>query len=220
MPRVLVCDDDPAQLSALSVLLEAAGFEVSTAATGTEALVRWRASRPDLVICDFHMPAGGLDLVKAVSSEAGIPTIVLSADHQESVKVAALDAGADDYITKPFGAGELLARARVALRRTADPAQEIRAGALTLRESDLTARMGGVSVHLTPTEFNLCKTLAVRDGFVATGDLLAAVWGPAYQTELDYVRIYVRRIRQKLEGIGLVDAIENQPGLGYRFTAG
>jgi two-component system KDP operon response regulator KdpE len=148
-----------------------------------------------------------------------VPTIVLSADHQESVKIAALDAGADDYVTKPFTAGELLARVRAALRRIGTGEDEVKAGRLTLRPSDLTAWFDERSIALTPTEFELCKALATRPGFVTTGDLLHAVWGPAYRTELDYVRIYMRRVRQKLEEIGFADPIESRQGQGYRLRS-
>jgi two-component system KDP operon response regulator KdpE len=161
-----------------------------------------------------------MELVKAISRETSIPVIVLSADNEESVKVAALDAGAEDYITKPFAAAELLARVRVALRRTTRESGPITVGAMTLSETDMSASIGAASVKLTPTEFDLLKVMALKEGFVTTVDLLNDVWGPAYRTELDYVRVYVRRLRAKFESIGFLNAIESRPGLGYHLTLG
>jgi two-component system KDP operon response regulator KdpE len=202
------------------MLLEASGYVVATTASTAETLDRWPRTHPDLVLVDLHMPGGGMELVKAITRETSIPVIVLSADDQESVKVAALDAGAEDYITKPFGAAELLARIRVALRRTARDTRPIEVGAMSLSEANLTASVGDTSVTLTPTEFDLLKVMALKEGFVTTADLLNDVWGPAYKTELDYVRVYIRRLRAKLESLGAVNPIESRPGLGYRLTVG
>jgi two-component system KDP operon response regulator KdpE len=201
-------------------LLEASGYAVETTGSAAETLDRWPRTHPDLVLVDLHMPGGGMELVKAISRETSIPVIVLSGDNQESVKVAALDAGAEDYITKPFAAAELLARVRVALRRSSRDPGPITVGAMTLSEADLSASVGDASVKLTPTEFDLLKVMALKEGFVPTADLLNDVWGPAYRTELDYVRVYIRRLRGKLEGLGIVNAIESRPGLGYRLDLG
>jgi two-component system KDP operon response regulator KdpE len=160
-----------------------------------------------------------MELVKAISKDTSIPVIVLSADNQEAAKVAALDAGAEDYITKPFAASELLARVRVALRRTARDSKLIQVGSLTLSETDFSASAASATVKLTPTEFDLLKAMALKEGFITTTDLLNDVWGPAYRTELDYVRVYVRRLRSKLDTLGLPNAIESRPGLGYRLIA-
>lgn len=217
MSTILVADDDSALRETLSTLLVASGYEVESVSTGAEALSRWPRIRPDLLIADLHMPDGGLRLVEQVSRNGSIPVIVLSADDQESVKVAALDAGAEDYVTKPFSAAELLARVRVALRRRPPANEPLTVGRLTLTEANLSATVGSDSVSLTPTEFDLLQVMATGNGFVATADLLASVWGPAYRTEHEYVRIYVRRLRAKLDRLGLSDAIESRPGLGYRL---
>jgi two-component system KDP operon response regulator KdpE len=218
LPTILIADDDAALLSAVAMLLEASGYEVELTGSGAETLDRWPRVHPDLVIVDLHMPGGGMELVRTISQGTSIPVIVLSADSQEEVKVAALDAGAEDYITKPFSAAELLARVRVALRRASPDAESISIGGLTLSETEMSASAGTASIKLTRTEFDVLSVLARSDGFVATSDLLNDVWGPAYRSELDYVRVYVRRLRAKLESLGLVDAIESRPGLGYRLS--
>ena len=159
-----------------------------------------------------------MELVTAISSHTSTPVIVLSGDVDESVKVAALDAGAEDYVTKPFSAAELLARVRVALRRIEPGTKAITVGELTLSEPELTASAGKGSVKLTPTEFDLLRAMALADSFVATNDLLNQVWGPAYRTEQEYVRVYIRRLRGKLDSLGLTNAIESRPGLGYRLV--
>jgi two-component system KDP operon response regulator KdpE len=218
LPTVLIADDDPSLLEVVSVVLHASGYEVETTASTAETLNRWPRSRPDLVIVDLHMPGDGMELVRAISKSTSIPVIVLSADHQEEVKVAALDAGAEDYITKPFTAAELLARVRVALRRVARESEPITRGPLTLSETDRTASTDTASVALTATEFDLLKKLALTYGFITTVDLLKEVWGPAYSTEHEYVRAYIRRIRTKLDTLGLPQVIESRPGLGYRLN--
>jgi two-component system KDP operon response regulator KdpE len=216
---ILIVDDDPALREAVSMLLEASGYVVHGMTSGAETLERWPRLHPDLVIVDLHMPGGGIELVRRISKDTSVPVIVLSGDDEEDVKVSALDAGAEDYITKPFSAAELLARIRVALRRTPTDGQAIVFGALTLLEAELSASTGSNTVKLTPTEFELLKTMALRQGFVSTGDLLVTVWGPAYRTEADYVRVYVRRVRTKLDSLGLINAIESHPGLGYRLVS-
>lgn len=217
MPTVLIADDDRSLLSAVETLLEASGYSVEATSSGAETLDRWPRTHPDLVIVDLHMPGGGLDLVKTIAKDTSVPVMVLSADDQEEVKVAALDAGAEDYVTKPFSAAELLARIRVVLRRVGKPDEDIEVGPLTLSPPTRSVTANGQSVALTPTEFDLLRTLAGSAGFITTADLLAEVWGPAYQTEQEYVRAYVRRLRSKLDAIGVVDLIESRPGLGYRL---
>lgn len=220
MPTVLIADDDRAFLRTIATLLEAAGYQAVTAESLVEALDRFPRVHPDLVIADLHMPGGGMRLVEALAAHTAVPVMVLSGDHDEAVKVRALDAGAEDYVTKPFAAGELLARVRVMLRRRGRTGADIAAGALTLLPSSLSVRGPGGTSELTPTEFELLRVLARNDGFVTTGDLLAEVWGPAYSREQEYVRAYVRRVRAKLATIGLEDAIESRPGSGYRLTTG
>lgn len=218
MPTVLIADDDPALLDAVCMLLEAAGYEVEATRSAAEILDRWPRAHPDVLIVDLHMPGGGIELVRRISNAATIPVIVLSADSQEEVKVAALDAGAEDYVTKPFSAAELLARIRVALRRIEPQGEELKVGHLRLSPQTRSASSGGQTVAFTPTEFDVLQTLAKAPGFVTTVELLAEVWGPAYHTEQEYVRAYVRRLRTKLETIGLPDLIESRPGLGYRMS--
>jgi two-component system KDP operon response regulator KdpE len=220
LPTILIADDDPGLLDTVSLLLEASGYEVHIASSANETVVQWPRVHPDLVIVDLHMPGGGVDMIRRISLDTSIPVIVLSGDVQEHVKVAALDAGAEDYITKPFSAAELLARVRVALRRTSRDSLPITIGALTLSDSNLTASVGGAAVKLTPTEFDLMKAMALAGGFVATIDLLNEVWGPAYRTELEYVRVYIRRLRAKLDELGLPNFIESRPGVGYRLNVG
>ena len=220
LPTILISDDDPGLLDTVSMLLEASGYEVHTARSAPEALDRWPRVHPDLVIVDLHMPGGGIDLVETITRRTSTPVIVLSGDVDEAVKVAALDAGAEDYVTKPFSAAELLARVRVALRRTDPGTNPITVGELTLSEVDLTAATGNESVKLTPTEFDLLKAMASSDSYVSTHELLNQVWGPAYRTELEYVRVYIRRLRGKLDSIGLTNVIVSRPGLGYRLAVG
>jgi two-component system KDP operon response regulator KdpE len=218
VPTVLIADDDPALLETVSTLLQAMGYEVETTTSTAETLNRWPRSHPDLLIVDLHMPGDGMKLVKTISNHTSIPVIVLSADHQEEIKVAALDAGAEDYITKPFTAAELLARVRVALRRVARDTEPITIGPLTLSAADRTVTTGTGSVSLTPTEYDLLKTLTLREDFLTTDVLLKDVWGPSYSAEHEYVRAYIRRLRNKLDTLGLSKAIESRPGLGYRLT--
>jgi len=219
LPTILIADDDPSLLGTVSMLLEASGYSVEATGSGAATLDRWPRVHPDLVIVDLHMPGGGMELVRAIAKDTSVPVMVLSADDQEKVKVAALDAGAEDYVTKPFSAAELLARIRVVLRRGSRLEEEIEVGALKLSPQSQSMEANGQRIPLSPTEFDLLRTLASSDGFVSTSDLLANVWGPAYQTEHEYVRAYVRRIRSKLEAIGLVDVIESRAGLGYRLRS-
>jgi two-component system KDP operon response regulator KdpE len=217
VPKVLIADDDATLLEAISTLLGAAGFEVETATSAAELLTRWPRAHPAVVIVDLHMPGGGVDLVKRLSASSQLPVLVLSADNREEVMVAALDAGAEDYVTKPFSASELLARIRVVLRRGGSPEERTRIGPLDISGSSSSVSAGPRSVALTPTEMELLRAIAAGNGFVSTAELLAKVWGPAYHTEHEYVRAYVRRLRGKLDEIGQGDIIESRPGLGYRL---
>lgn len=198
------------------MLLEASGYTVEATRSAAEILDRWPRTHPDVLIVDLHMPGGGMELIRRITRATSVPLMVLSADDQEEVKVAALDAGAEDYVTKPFAAGELLARIRVVLRRASQPHDEMDFGPLRLSPQTSSVTANGQTVSLTPTEFDLLRRLVSSDGFVSTSDLLADVWGPAYHTEQEYVRVYVRRLRAKLDAIGLADLIESRPGLGYR----
>lgn len=216
MTTVLIADDDPAFRETMTTLLEASGYIVVAVGSVAEALGRFSRVHPDALIVDLHMPGEGMRLVESVAASTSVPVIVLSADDQEAVKVAALDAGAEDYVTKPFSASELLARLRVVLRRGGVEAV-IEAGSLQLSTPSHTVSRYDQTVALTPTEFDLLRALAAAPGFVATSHLLSEVWGPAYHHEHEYVRVYVRRLRAKLSRLGLSDAIESRPGLGYRL---
>lgn len=218
MPTVLIADDDPAFLFAVTTLLDASGYSVDTAGTLAEALDRFPRSHPDVVIVDLHMPGNGMRLVEAFAADTAVPVMVLSGDHEEAVKVAALDAGAEDYVTKPFSAAELLARIRVMLRRGGRTDEPISVGSITLAPRSLSVAAPGGTVALTPTECEVLRVLATVPGFVTTAELLSGVWGPSYRREQEYVRAYIRRLRIKLRGIGAADAIESRPGSGYRLT--
>jgi two-component system, OmpR family, KDP operon response regulator KdpE len=222
--RVLVVDDEPQILRGLTVVLRSAGFQVAQAATKHEALDAVAVRPPDVIILDLVLPDGnGVEVCEEVRRWSTLPIIVLSAVGDEREKVRALDAGADDYVTKPFGTEELTARIRAVLRRRepgdgADPV--VRVGGVTI---DLAARRvtrDGEDVHLTPIEFDLLRVLAVHRGKLVTHrTLLREVWGAAYGDETHYLRVHVAHIRRKLERdparpeIVLTDA-----GVGYRLA--
>jgi two-component system KDP operon response regulator KdpE len=217
---VLIADDDQALTTALTTLLEASGYEVRSAATTDEVLNLWPRAHPDLLVVDLHMPGDGLELVRKVREESSVPMLVLSADHREEMKVAALDAGADDYVEKPFAAAELLARVRASLRRGGIVGEFVTVGRLILDAAVRSASIGDQTVSLTTTEYDVLKLLASSDSFFPTEDILHRVWGPNYQDEREYVRAYIRRIRAKLTELGGAAEIESKPGLGYRLTVG
>jgi two-component system, OmpR family, KDP operon response regulator KdpE len=223
MTRILVVDDEPQMLRALSANLRARGYEVDPAATGEAALTRAARDHPDLVLLDLGLPGmDGVEVVRGLRGWTEVPVIVLSARHEESSKVAALDAGADDYVTKPFGMDELLARLRAALRRSVPGPEE----ALVETDSftvDLVAKQvlrDGAPVRLTPTEWAIVEVLARNPGRLVTQRLLLQqVWGPSYETETNYLRVYMAQIRAKLEP----DAARprhflTEPRMGYRFV--
>jgi len=222
--HVLVVDDEPQILRGLKVILRSAGFQVAQAATKREALDAVAVRPPDVMILDLVLPDGsGVEVCEEVRRWSTLPIIVLSAVGDEREKVRALDAGADDYVTKPFGTEELTARIRAVLRRrdTGDGADPVvRVGPVTI---DLAARRvtrDGEEVHLTPIEFDLLRVLAVHRGKLVThARLLREVWGPGYGEETHYLRVHVAHIRRKLERdparpeIVLTDA-----GVGYRLA--
>jgi two-component system KDP operon response regulator KdpE len=225
-PSILVVDDEPAILRALRTNLAAHGYHVSTAADGSEAMEQLERARPDLIVLDLNLPdADGTEIVKRIRERGPTPVIVLSAREGERDKVAALDAGADDYVTKPFGADELLARIRAALRRLAGPAGAedgvFAAGDLRvdLQRREVTVR--GERVHLTPTEYDLLKAfLRYPDRVLTDRMLLQQVWGTQYASESHYLHVYVARLRKKLEpGSPTPGMIRTEPGVGYRFVA-
>ena len=200
---MLVCDDERQILRALRVLLKEADFEVTTAETAQEALDAVTMRPPDAAILDLILPDGnGVDICRSIREWSEMPIIVLSAVGDESEKVRALEAGADDYVTKPFGPDELIARLRAALRRTgAAPAEPVlRADGLELDQAAHRVTVGGEEVHLTPIEFDLLRALMRNRGRLMTHRmLLREVWGPAYEDDTQVLRVHVANLRRKIE---------------------
>jgi len=220
--RVLVIDDDPSLLRALTISLGARGYVVTGARTGEEGLDRMAHWHPDLVLVDLGLPGiDGVEVIRGIRGWSAVPVLVLSARHQSISKVEALDLGADDYVTKPFGMDELLARLRAALRRApgADQDPHVEAEGFTV---DLDARRvvrDGVQVHLTPKEWELVSVLVRNPGrLVSQRQLLHDVWGPEYDTETEYLRVLMGRVRRKLEpDHSHPRHFITEPGMGYRF---
>jgi two-component system KDP operon response regulator KdpE len=219
---ILVVDDEPQILRALQTSLRGAGYEVFTAATAAAALAEAAARRPDAVILDLILPDGsGTEVCRELRAWSTVPVIVLSAVGEESEKVAALDAGADDYVTKPFGIDELLARLRAALRR-ADPVTEpvVVIGALRIDLEKRAVSSGGEHVQLTPHEFDLLALLARNPGKLLTHTaILREVWGPQYGRESHYLHVYVSQLRRKIEPDPTRPRyLITEPGAGYRLV--
>ena len=221
--RVLCVDDDIAILRALAANLKARGFIVDVATTGEEALRLAVDNAPDLVVLDLGLPGmSGIDVIHGLRGWTSLPIIVLSARDSEHDKIAALDAGADDYVTKPFGMGELLARARAALRRVtptdSPPIVETDAFVIDLASKRVTLS-NGHSPHLTPTEWHLVEVLVRNAGKLVTSRaLLQEVWGPAYGSETNYLRVHMAHVRRKLEAVpGNPRHFLTEVGMGYRF---
>jgi two-component system KDP operon response regulator KdpE len=224
-PLVLVVDDEPPIRRFLRATLSTRGFRVVEATTAGEALEKLAASPPDVVLLDLGLPdRDGLDVLIELRGWSAVPVIVLSARHQERDKVAALDAGADDYLSKPFGTDELLARMRVALRHAARPggvSPVYRAGDLVVDLESRLVTVRGTEVHLTPHEFKLLTMLVRNAGRVLTHrQLLREVWGPEYGDENHYVRVYMAQLRRKLEADPARPRyLRSEPGVGYRLIA-
>lgn len=224
MSAILVVDDESQILRAIRTALSASGYEVVTASTGQEALAQAMAVEPDLVILDLGLPdMDGTDVVKQIREWSDVPVIVLSVREGQQDKVRALDAGADDYITKPFAVGELLARMRAARRRATGPKEE-RPRTLTFDSLavDLERRLvsrEGEPVHLTRTEYGLLEAMVTNPGKLLTHEwLLRRVWGPGYHDESHYLRVYIRQLRQKLgDDATSPRFIGTEPGVGYRW---
>ncbi len=220
--RILVVDDEPQFLRALQTNLRGAGYDVATATTAQEALTAAGLQPPEAIILDLLLPDGrGTDVCRELRGWTQAPIILVSAVGEEAEKVAALDAGADDYVTKPFAIDELLARLRAVLRRV-EPA-----GAPVLEIGDLvvdlekhSVTMAGEPVHLTPHEFDLLRLLARHEGKLLTHTaILREVWGPAYQRESSYIHVYVSQLRRKLEpDPSRPSYILTEPGVGYRLV--
>lgn len=222
--RVLVCDDEPQILRALRVVLGGAGFEVIPAATGEEALDLASVKPPEAAIIDLVLPdIDGVEVCRRLREWTEMPILVLSAVGDESEKVRALNAGADDYITKPFGSDELIARLGAALRRAGKGPGEplIEADGLEIDLAAHTVRRDGEVVHLTPTEFELLRALATERGRLMThATLLREVWGPAYEDDTQVLRVHIANLRKKLEPEPARPRyVTTDPGIGYRFAA-
>jgi two-component system, OmpR family, KDP operon response regulator KdpE len=221
---VLVMDDEAALLRALQINLGARGYEVATAFDGTAGLTTMAHHPADVVIVDLGLPdMDGADVIRGIRGWSTAPIIVLSARGEEAQKVHALDAGADDYITKPFGMDELLARLRAATRRavpgTDQPVIATADFIIDLAAKRVTRTIDNVEVRLTPTEWQLLELLARNRGRLITGQqLLRDVWGPAYKTETHYLRVYIAQLRRKLEpNPAQPRYLITEPGMGYRF---
>jgi two-component system, OmpR family, KDP operon response regulator KdpE len=223
MTRILVVDDDRQLLRALRITLAARRYDVTIAADGASGLAAASRTRPDLVILDLGLPdMDGVTVVEGIRGWSSVPIIVLSARHSEAAKVDALDAGADDYVTKPFGMDEVLARIRAALRRAA-PAPEapvITTDAFTIDLATKRVTTPAGDVRLTPTEWHLLEVLARHPGrLVGHKQLLQEVWGPRYETETNYLRVHVANLRRKLEPDPAKPRyLITEPGIGYRFN--
>ena len=224
--NILVVDDEPQITRVLKTTLSSQGYGVRTASDGDEASQMLKEWTPDLVITDLRMPnVGGLELCRLIRTKSRIPIIVLSVKGEERMKVEALDAGADDYVTKPFGVHELLARVRAALRRAAAPEQteeRIEAGDFRIDIPTRSVRVRDREVHLTPKEFDLLTYLARHAGRVLTHrNLLAAVWGGNSVEQPEYLRVFVGHLRKKLEPDEAAPRyILTEPWVGYRFEPG
>jgi two-component system KDP operon response regulator KdpE len=223
LPRILVVDDEPQIHRFLAPALEAAGYAPLRALTAADGLRQVAERAPDLVLLDLGLPdMDGLQAIPRLRAFSAVPVIVLSARDREAEKIAALDAGADDYVEKPFALGELLARLRATLRRSGlvpKPAEQryLRFGALEIDFAERLARLDGERLHLTPREWDLLSALA-RAGngrLVTQRQLLQAVWGAAHLDDTQYLRVYIGHLRAKLGAAASL--IRTEPGIGYRF---
>ncbi|MEU4476453.1 response regulator [Micromonospora sp. NPDC023966] len=228
MTRILVVDDEPQILRALRINLRARGYDVQVADTGAAALKVAASHPPDMVVLDLGLPdLDGVDVIRGLRGWTTVPIIVLSGRAGSEDKVSALDAGADDYVTKPFGVDELLARIRAVTRRLATPADTIATQASTLRvgrhvvnlADRVVTRDDGVEVRLTPTQWGVLEKLLRNPGkLISQRQLLNDVWGPEYQNETNYLRQYMAQLRRKLEdNPARPQHLITEPGMGYRY---
>lgn len=220
--RILVVDDEVQILKLLGVTLTSHGFEVAEATTGQEALCQVGAYKPDIIILDLGLPdMDGLEVINSLREWTKTPIIILSAREQENDKIIALDAGADDYLTKPFGMGELLARIRAALRHMAGVENEpvLQFDDLVIDLAHRRVNVEGKELKLSPTEYDLIKNLAICAGKVLTHKyLLRTVWGPSYENDVHYLRVYMGQLRRKIEADpSRPRHIITEPGIGYRL---
>jgi two-component system KDP operon response regulator KdpE len=220
--RILVVDDEPQFLRALQTNLRGAGYDVVGAATGEEALAAAGLREPDAIILDLVLPdRRGTDVLRDLRRWTQVPVILVSAVGEEAEKIAALDAGADDYVTKPFAIGELLARLRAALRRSGGTAATvIEVGAIRVDLEKHDVSVDGRRVHLTPREFELMRLFAQNEGKLLThSTILREVWGPAYQSESSYLHVHISQLRRKIEPDPTRPRyLLNEPGAGYRLV--
>ena len=225
LQRILVVDDEPQIQRFLKPALIAAGFDVETAGTATEAKRLAATRAPALIVLDLGLPDGdGKMVIETVRAFSSVPIIVLSARDQEIEKIAALDLGADDYVEKPFGIGELLARIRVALRHVEPPSAmptQLRFGNITLDHEHRRVLVDNVQVHLTPKEFDLFELLAANANKVVTHrQALTHIWGAAHQDDVQYLRVIIAQLRVKLEvDVRAPQYLLSEPGVGYRLTS-
>jgi len=220
---LLVVDDEPQFLRTLATSLRGAGYEVETAVTVEGALSAAKGAHIDAVVLDLVLPDGsGKDVCVGVRRWSDVPIVVVSAVGEEQEKVEALDAGADDYVVKPFALGELLARLRAVLRRVGPSSEPVlRIGPLEIDREGRAVRRDGKLIHLTPHEFDLLRVLGENEGKLMThARILREVWGPAYQREANYLHVYVSQLRRKIEADpARPQLLLTAPGLGYRLTA-
>ncbi|HEY3191728.1 MAG TPA: response regulator [Solirubrobacterales bacterium] len=219
--RVLVVDDEPQIVRGLKVILQNAGYRVEEATTKKEALDSVSVRPPDAIVLDLVLPDGdGVEVTADIRRWSSLPIVVLSAVGDEEQKVRALDAGADDYVTKPFGSEELLARMRAVLRRRSEEGDApVRIGDLEIDLADRSVRRAGEDVHLTPIEFDLLSRLAQHPGRLVTHrQLLQEVWGPGYEDETHYLRVHFAHVRAKIEPDPANPRyVITEPGIGYRL---
>jgi two-component system KDP operon response regulator KdpE len=222
--RILVVDDEPQIRRIMRTTLTGAGYEVDDAKTGEEALTKVREFRPELVLLDINMPGmDGLEACRALRSDPNVAIIMLTVRNTEAAKVEALDAGADDFVTKPFSTPELLARIRAALRRvpvTQASVGRIRVGELTIDFGARVVTRGGTPVHLTPKELDLLRYLIQHaNDVVPHRELLQAIWGPDYGDEVNYLRAFIKTLRKKIEpNPDQPQYVTTEPWVGYRFN--
>jgi len=222
MSRILVVDDEPQIRKALSVTLRASGYDVLVVGSGEEALTQIAGARPDALILDLGLPGiDGLEVIEALRGWSDVPIVVLSVRGEESDKITALDAGADDYVTKPFGMGELLARLRVVLRRRGGDSPEpvVTTEHFTIDLSAHRVTVAGEEVRLTPIEWALVERLVAHPGRLITQrQLLTEVWGPGVEQQTQYLRVHMSNLRHKLEpDPSRPRYFHTESGIGYRF---
>jgi len=226
-PKILVIDDEPQILRALKTILTAKKFQVGVARNGEEGLALAASIQPELIILDLALPdMDGVEVCKQLREWTQVPIIILSVRDSENAKVRALDSGADDFLTKPFGIEELLARIRVALRHASfaqgSKSTLIKAGTLEINLVEHVVTRQGIEVKLTATEFKLLAYMAANAGRILTHQgILTQVWGPADADHVEYLRVYMRQLRTKIEDDpDHPQILVNEPGIGYRFIAG